>query len=119
PVSGGVPEMVHDFAPDVVRDVALRGDRLYVILGGRIIQDFDEALGTWLVDYGGRLAVLDLVGGFVNEIPVGGDRLLRHPYPDPGGSGGVVVEGYPFSIQQFGDTAFSRVPDLWRYEDPV
>jgi hypothetical protein len=52
---------------------------------------------------------------------MGGDRLLRRPYPDPTGGTGIAVEGYEITLirDDLGnvvDSLVSRVPDLWRYD---
>lgn len=123
PVAGGVPEAIHDFGMlGIARDLALAGGRLFVIVGGRVFVASDPSLGEWQEDSGGRLFVLDLDGGGVEEIPAGGQRFLRRPSPDPTGGPGVAVEGYELFIVQNPvggvDTLVSRLPDLWRYEAP-
>lgn len=122
PVSGGIPEAVHDFGGlGVARDVAVAAGRLYVIVGGRVFPASDPILGEWQADAGGRLYYLDAAGGGVTEVPMGGDRLLRRPAPDPTGGPGIAVEGYEVVLlrDDMGnvvDSLVSRVPDLWRYE---
>lgn len=121
PVSGGVPEEVYDFgALGVARDLALADGWLYAIVGGRVFLDGDAFAGEWQSDAGGILYYLDLAGGGATEVPTGGDRLLRRPFPDPTGSGGIAVEGYEITLlrDDMGnvvDSLVSRVPDLWRY----
>jgi hypothetical protein len=125
PVTGGVPEVVHDFgALGVVRDVAVAAGRLYAIVGGRVFAAGDPILGTWQEDAGGLLYVLDLASGSATEVPMGGDRLLRRPYPDPTGGTGIAVEGYALTLirDDLGnvvDSLVSRVPDLWQYQRPA
>jgi hypothetical protein len=113
---------VHDFGPlGVARDVALGGGRLYVIVGGRVLLEFDPLVGEYQTDAGGRLYYLDATGGAATEIPVNGERLLRRPSPDPTGGTGIAVEGYEYTLLRDGmgnvvDSLVSRVPDLWRYQ---
>lgn len=122
PVAGGVPEQVYDFgALGVARDVALAGDRLYVIVGGNVTQVTVPELGTWQSDEGGRLFVLDLGGGGAAEIPILASLLLRRPSADPTGGPGVAVEGYELAVLRdvqgnVLDSIVSRVPDLWQYD---
>jgi len=122
PVSGGIPEEVHDFGPlGVARDLALCDGRLYVIVGGRVLLDFDPLVGEYQTDSGGRLFHLDAGGGAPTEIPINGERLLRRPSPDPTGGAGIAVEGYEYTLLRDDqgnvvDSLVSRVPDLWRYD---
>ncbi len=123
PAAGGVPEVFHDFGVlGIARDLALGGGRLYAIVGGRVFVASDPSLGEWQEDSGGRLFVLDLDGAGAEEIPVGGQRFLRRPSPDPTGGPGVAVEGYEYVLFQTPlgdvDTLISPDSDLWRYEAP-
>jgi hypothetical protein len=105
----------------VARDLALGDGRLYVIVGGRVLLDFDPLVGEYQTDAGGRLYYLDDTGGAANEIPINGERLLRRPSPDPTGGAGIAVEGYEYTLLRDDqgnvvDSLVSRVPDLWRYD---
>jgi hypothetical protein len=120
-LSTGEVSVAHDFgAEGFARDVDVVGNRMAVVVGGRVAFGIDPSLGSMQWDSGGVVHVLDLQGGadVTLETPLSG--LSRRPRLSPSGSA-VVAEIYPLIISGNGvsfDTTVSRVGDLFRFGLP-
>ena len=116
-LSGGDITVVHDFGPaGIARDVHASGDRVAVIVGGRVAFGVHWSAGPVQWDSGGVLHVLDLDGtdDVVLETP---GRLARRPAISPDGSS-IVAEGFPLIIigpASNPDTTVSRSGDLYLF----
>jgi WD40 repeat protein len=120
----GVVTTVYDFGLGVfVRDLAVGGGRIAVVLDGKFALFNDPLLGLVARDEGGNIVVVDLASGDRTTITMGA-RFFHRPALSPSGTR-LVAEAYPFSINQildqFGnpigvDTAVSRSADLWLLE---
>jgi hypothetical protein len=120
PPTGGVPEVVHDFAAfGIVRDVAVSGDRLVAVVGGTVTPMTDPFLGSWLEDGGGQLVHLDLTSGQVTPIaPVNSFTVVRWPVlSPPGTTPRIAAETYAPAPDDLGGPIIP-IPDLWLYEAP-
>lgn len=100
---------VWDFgAAGVARDVAVRGRKLYAVVGGTVIYQHDTTLGPLQRDSGGLVYAVDLDAATSGTITLA-DRLYRHIALSPDGRH-IVAEGYePLALQH---------ADLWLIEVP-
>ncbi len=118
--------LVHDFgAEGIARDLHRVGDRLAVVVGGRVGSAMDPILGPIQWDSGGVVHILDLAGGGDQALDATG-RIYRRPALSPGGDR-LVAEGYqvlvtrstdPGSGQEVVDTAVSGGSDLFLFAAP-
>ena len=115
--AGGGTTVVYDFAPEIVRDAQVVGNRLVAVVGGRVT--FLEGpnpgqLVQW--DYGGLLHVVDLAANTDQSVSLPIPAFVRRPALSPDGSR-IVVEGYPLTITPNPpgppDTVVSSHSDLW------
>lgn len=80
-LAAGQVDTIHDFGA-IVRDVALRGTRLYAIVGGDVVFAVDPVLGPVQRDNGGTLQLFDLQSGALTDSLL---TLARHPAVAPNG----------------------------------
>jgi hypothetical protein len=89
-LASGAESTVHDFGGPITRDVAVRGNELTAVVGGKVHYGVDPIIGARQVDSGGTLVRVDLTSG--NESPLAlGSLLVRRPAPAPDGRS-VVIE---------------------------
>ena len=115
--AGGGTTVVHDFAPEVVRDAQVVGNRLVAVVGGRVTFLEGPNPGQFVQwDYGGLLHVVDLAANTDQTVSLPIPAFVRRPALSPDGSG-IVVEGYPLIIapdpSSSADTVVSSHSDLW------
>jgi hypothetical protein len=97
-LSDGAVSVVHDFAAaGIARDVHVLGNRMAVVVGGRVAFGTDPFLGTMQWDSGGVLHVVDLQAG--TDVTLDGPGLFRRPQISPSGSA-IVAEGYSLIVTQ-------------------
>lgn len=114
-LSTGIVSVAHDFGPaGSARDVHVVGDRMAVVVGGRVAYGLDPAFGLTQWDSGGTLHVVDLQTG--GDVPLAGPGLFRRPQISPSGNG-IVVEVYPLIVSGT-DTVVDRRSDLYLYGQP-
>lgn len=116
----GAVTMVHDFGPGgIARDVHVVGNRMVVVVGGRVHFGVDPSLGPTQWDSGGALHVVNFQNG--SEVIIDGPGLFRRPQLSPSGSG-IVAEVFPLITTPFPDgtidTAVSRIGDLYLFGQP-
>lgn len=117
-LSTGVVSVAHDFgSAGSARDVHVVGNRMAVVVGGRVAYGLDPSFGLTQWDSGGTLHVVDLQTA--NDVTLGGPGLFRRPQISPSGTG-LVVEVYPLIIGggDLPDTVVSRRGDLYLYGLP-
>ena len=115
--------VVHDFgAAGIARDLHLAGNRLAVVVGGRVGGIVDPVLGPMQWDSGGVIHLLDLGGGPAVALEAT-DRIFRRPALSPAGDR-LVAEGYlvtvsrstdPGTGQEVVDTAVGGGSDLYLF----
>jgi hypothetical protein len=122
-LSTGAVDIAHDFGPaGIVRDIALAGNRLAAVVGGRVHFVVDPEFGPVQWDSGGEVHVVDLGTG-EDELIDPGSMLFRRPAIAPAGNA-LVVEGYATTIIRVSeepidfDTLVSRASDLFLYGAP-
>lgn len=93
---GAQIDTVHDFGA-IARDVAVRGSRLFAIVGGDVIFELDAALGLVQRDNGGTLQRLDMQTGQVTDSLL---VLARNPAVSPDGRAVVaqIRSGRPHEL---------------------
>lgn len=120
-LSSGDVSVVHDFGVEgFARDVDVVGNRMAVVVGGRVTFGTDPSLGPTQWDSGGIVHVVDLQGGNDVALQTPGSGLSRRPRLSPSGSA-VVTEVYPLIIlgsEVSIDTTVSRVADLYLFGLP-
>jgi hypothetical protein len=117
-LSTGEVSVAHDFgASGFARDVDVVGNRMAVVVGGRVRSGVDASLGPTQWDSGGIVHVIDLQGG--SDVSLDAPGLARRPRLSPNGSA-LVTEVYPLIISNNvpPDTAVSRVGDLYQFALP-
>jgi hypothetical protein len=124
-LSSGAVAVVHDFgAAGPARDVHVVGNRMVVVVGGRVTFGVHPSFGPTQWDSGGVLHVVDLPSG--SDVILDGPGLFRRPQISPSGSG-IVAEGYPLIITAATDgsgnvigqdTTVSRRSDLYLFGQP-
>ncbi|MGH7538668.1 MAG: hypothetical protein ACREMF_08545, partial [Gemmatimonadales bacterium] len=78
-------EVVRDFGAGVVaRDVQVVGQRLVAVVGGNVATISQPGVGTFQVDSGGTLVLVDLAGGLETPLTPPG-LLFRRPALSPDG----------------------------------
>jgi hypothetical protein len=122
-LTSGSVQVVHDFgAAGIARDLHLSGNRLAVVVGGRVGGVVAPVLGPMQWDSGGVIHLLDLVSGADLPLEATG-RIFRRPALSPAGDR-VVAEGYvvtvtrradPVTGQEVVDTAVSGGSDLYLF----
>ncbi len=116
-LASGAVAVVHDFGPaGVARDVNAGGDRIAVIVGGRVAFAIDPQVGPIQWDSGGVIHVLTLNGDDDVALDTA-DRLYRRPALSPDGTH-VVAEGYPLFItgpSSDPDTTVGKSGDLYLF----
>ena len=120
-VSTGTTVILHDFGPgQIVRDAAIRGNRLYAITKGRVSFVVDPVLGSVQRDDSGELVAVDLSNGSSSPLSAP-ERFFRRPTVSPQGDH-LVAESYQASITGCGfncaDTTISKLADLWLFDLP-
>ena len=120
-VSTGTTTIIHDFGPgQIVRDVQVRGNRLYAVVGGRVSFVMDPVLGSVQQDASGQLVAVDLSNGNSSPLLVT-ERFFRRPAVSPQGDH-LVAEAFQAIIVSCGsicrDTTISKVADLWLFDLP-
>jgi hypothetical protein len=116
-LSSGAVDVLRDFGPaGIARDVHASGNRVAVIVGGRVAFGVHWSAGPVQSDSGGMLHVVDLddAGDVVLGTP---GRLYRRPAVSPDGSS-IVAEGFPLIITgplAAPDTTVSRSGDLYLF----
>jgi hypothetical protein len=117
-VSTGATGVLHDFGPGtIVRDVQVRGTRLYAILGGRVSFEIDSVLGPIQRDFSGQLVTVDLSTGQSSPMIVI-ERFFRRPAVSLQGDR-LVAEAFEAIILGGGaDTIISKTADLWLFDLP-
>lgn len=119
-LSTGDVTVAFDFGgAGIVRDVAVVGNRLVAIVGGRVVFGINPVLGPTQRDNGGVVHVVDLGTGADQPLD-DPDFLFRHPALSPDGAH-VVAEGYPLVIFNNGtvaDTTVSDIADLYLFGAP-
>lgn len=92
PLSGGLPQVVHDFGGSgIARDVSVVGNRLVAIVGGNVSYGSEPLLGARQIDSGGVAMTVELGAGAVASYPI--DTLTqRRPALSPDGRS-MVLEG--------------------------
>lgn len=124
-LSTGEVSLVYDFGTaGIARDVHLVGDRMAVIVGGRVhfIAD-DPRFGATQWDSGGMVHVVNLQDG--SDLMIQGPEapgLFRRPQLSPTGAA-LVAERYPLIITEpvaegLSDTSVSRLADLYLFGQP-
>jgi hypothetical protein len=114
-LSTGVVSVAHDFgSAGTARDVHVVGNRMAVVVGGRVAYGLDPAFGLTQWDSGGTLHVVDLETG--GDVTLAGPGLFRRPQLSPSGNG-IAVEVYPLIISGT-DTVVDRRSDLYLYGQP-
>jgi hypothetical protein len=119
-LSSGEVSIVHDFgAAGFARDVDVVGDRMALIVGGRVAFANDPSLGPTQWDSGGTVHVLDLQSGADVSLDAPGPGLSRRPRLSPSGSV-IVAEVYPLIVSDNvpPDTTVARVADLYEFGIP-
>jgi hypothetical protein len=124
-LSTGEVSVVHDFgAAGFARDVDVVGNRMAVVVGGRVTFGVSPSIGPTQWDSGGTVHVIDLQGGSEVSLDAPGPGLARRPRLSPTGSA-LVTEVYPLIISSpvapdttAPDTAVSRVADLYQFGLP-
>jgi len=116
-LSSGATSVLHDFGPaGIARDVHAAGNRIAVVVGGRIAYTNHPVAGLTQFDSGGRVHLLDLDGE--NEVVLDVvDRLFRRPAVSPDGLQ-VLAEGFPLVITgppTARDTTVSKSGDLYLF----
>lgn len=107
----------------IVRDIAVAGNRLLAVVGGKVLLVNDLNYGVVLYDQGGFLHLTDLSSGADQAISLPIQAMIRRPAISPSGDR-AVVEAYPFSVippDMLGvppDTVFTPFADLWMVELP-
>jgi hypothetical protein len=122
-LSTGEVSVIHDFGTaGLARDVDVVGNRMVVVVGGRVAFAVDPSLGPTQWDSGGTVHVIDLQGG--SDVSLDAPGLVRRPRLSPTGSA-LVTEVYPLIITNTGppdapvlDTTVSRVADLYQFGLP-
>lgn len=119
-LSTGDVTMVHDFGPaGVARDVHVVGNRMAVVVGGRVAFTVDPSLGPTQRDSGGVVHMVNLQDG--SDMVLAAPGLVRRPQLSPSATA-VVAEVYPLIIVDVGpgdsDTTVSRVGDLFLFGQP-
>jgi hypothetical protein len=118
-ISTGAVAVAHDFgAAGFARDVHVVGNRMAVVVGGRVAFAADPSLGPTQWDSGGIVHVVNLQDG--NDVILDApEALSRRPQLSPSGSV-VVAEVYPLIILDFvpPDTIVSQDGDLYRFDLP-
>jgi hypothetical protein len=117
----GATSIIHDFGSGTIaRDVQVRGNDLYAVVGGRVSFVDDPILGAIQQDFGGQLVRVDLGSGTATPMVVS-ERFFRRPAPAPSGSR-VVAEAFSAIITACGptcrDTTISATADLWLFDIP-
>ena len=116
-LSSGAVGVLHDFGPaGIARDVHASGNRVAVIVGGRVAFGVHWSAGPVQWDSGGMLHVvnLDNADDVVLDTP---GRLYRRPAVSPDGSS-IVAEGFSLIITGHSsnpDTTVSRSGDLYLF----
>jgi hypothetical protein len=101
---------VWDFgSAGVARDVAVRGRRLYAVVGGVVIYQHDPSFGPIQRDSGGTVYAVDRDSGTSNAITLA-DRWYRHIMLSPDGRH-IVAEGYDVGL-------VAPQADLWLIDIP-
>jgi hypothetical protein len=119
-LSTGDVSVVHDFgAAGFARDVDMVGNRLAVVVGGRVTFGISPSIGSTQWDSGGTVHVVDLQDGSDVSLDAPGPGLARRPRLSPSGSA-LVTEIYPLIISKTvpPDTTVSRVADLYQFGLP-
>jgi hypothetical protein len=121
-LSTGAVSVVRDFgAAGIARDVHVLGNRMAVVVGGRVAFGVDPLLGPAQWDSGGVLHVVNLQDG--TAVALEGPGLVRRPQLSPSGTA-VIAELYPLIITTpvdgipIPDTTVSRVGDLYLFGQP-
>lgn len=114
--------VAHDFgARGIARDVAVWGQQLVAVVGGRVTATVDSIFGPVQYDSGGPLVSADLVTGTEVVLPADQPLFFRRPSFAPGGSSArLVAEGYALTISPSPtpDTLISSAGDLYLFESP-
>jgi hypothetical protein len=118
-ISTGGVAVVHDFGSSgFARDVHVVGNRMAVIVGGRVAFTADPSFGPTQWDSGGVVHVINLQDGsdVTLDVPEG---LSRRPQLSPSGSA-VVAEVYPIIVSDLvpPDTIVGQNGDLYRFDLP-
>jgi hypothetical protein len=119
-ISSGEVSVAHDFgAAGFARDVDVVGNRLAVVVGGRVAFAIDPSLGPTQWDSGGTIHVVNLQDGTEVIVEAPGPGLVRRPRLSPTASA-VVAEVYPLIITDNvpPDTLVSTVADLFTFGLP-
>jgi hypothetical protein len=120
-VSTGDVAVVHDFGvAGFARDVHVVGDRMAVVVGGRVAFADDPSLGPTQWDSGGVVHVVNLQDGTEMILDAPGPGLARRPQLSPSGSA-VAAEVYPliFLLDAIPpDTIVSKVGDIFSFGQP-
>jgi hypothetical protein len=116
-LSSGAVTVIHEFGPGgIVRDVHAAGNRIAVVVGGRIAFASHPLAGLFQWDSGGVVHLLDSDGE--NEVVLDTPgRLFRRPSVSPDGTR-VVAEGYSIVITgpaSDPDTTVSKSGDLYLF----
>jgi hypothetical protein len=116
-LSSGAVSTTHDFGPaGFARDVHVVGNRMTVVVGGRVAFGVDSAIGPTQWDSGGTLHVVNLQDG--SDVTLDGPGLFRRPQLSPSGDA-IVAEVYPLIINPVtNDTTVSRSGDLYLFGQP-
>jgi hypothetical protein len=119
-ISTGEVAVVHDFGTaGFARDVHVVGDRMAVVVGGRVVFGVDPSLGPTQWDSGGVMHMVGLQDG--SDIILDAPGLVRRPQLSPSATA-VVAEVYPLIINNLptgeSDTTVSRVGDLFIFGQP-
>ena len=121
-ISSGAATVVFDFgSAGVVRDVHVVGNRMVVVIGGRVHFAIDPSFGPTQWDSGGVVHIVDLSSGSDVALTSPSERALyRRPQLSPSGTQ-VVVERYQLSISDNGvpaETTVARTGDLYLMGQP-
>lgn len=105
-LSTGDNTVLHDFGPGTIaRDVTVRGDQLFAVVGGRVALELVLGAGVVQNDDGGEIRIVDLATGAETVVDTNG-RLFRHVALSPDGRVALAesLEGGTW--------------DIWRIELP-
>jgi hypothetical protein len=118
----GAVTIFHDFGPgEIVRDVAVDGNRLVAVVGGSVLYQFEAPHAGFVQrDEGGDLHFVDVIAA--TDVVVRSTSVLyRHPVFSPDRSR-IVVEVSPFAPVHVGpDSDFNATNhrvDLWLFDLP-
>jgi hypothetical protein len=123
-LAGGAVSVLHDFGfGRVVRDPAVSGNRLAVVLDGMPQVRDIIPFGLSQVDFGGDIFVVDLTTGDQTQL-LDLEHWYKHPRFAPGG-GRLVAEAYPYQIftiiispnNYLTDTTVTLINDVWVWEE--